>query len=28
MWDDQRHFYPGVINFIKEVDDGKFSASE
>ncbi len=22
MWDDQQHFYPGVISFIKEVDNG------
>jgi len=24
MWDDQKHFFPGVIQFIKEVDEGKF----
>ena len=24
MWDDQEHFYPGVIQFIKDVDEGKF----
>ncbi|RTL47975.1 MAG: alpha/beta fold hydrolase [Sphingobacteriales bacterium] len=24
MWDDQQHFYPGVISFIKEVDNGSF----
>ena len=24
MWDDQKHFYPGVIQFIKDVDDGSF----
>jgi len=24
MWDDQKHFYPGVIQFIKDVDEGKF----
>ena len=24
MWDDQQHFYPGVISFIKDVDEGKF----
>ncbi len=24
MWDDQTHFYPGVIQFIKDVDEGKF----
>jgi proline iminopeptidase len=25
MWDDQKHFYPGVISFIKDVDAGNFS---
>jgi len=24
MWDDQAHFFPGVIQFIKDVDGGKF----
>jgi len=24
MWDDQSHFYPGVIQFIKDVDNGSF----
>ncbi|MCI0751445.1 MAG: proline iminopeptidase-family hydrolase [Flammeovirgaceae bacterium] len=24
MWDDQEHFFPGVIQFIKDVDAGKF----
>ena len=24
MWDDQKDFYPGIINFIKDVDDGSF----
>jgi proline iminopeptidase len=24
MWDDQKHFFPGVIQFIKDVDEGKF----
>lgn len=24
MWDDQEHFFPGVISFIREVDEGKF----
>ena len=24
MWDDQKDFYPGVIGFIKDVDEGKF----
>lgn len=23
MWDDQQHYYPGIIQFIKEVDGGK-----
>ncbi len=23
MWDDQEHFFPGVIQFIKDVDEGK-----
>jgi hypothetical protein len=23
MWDDQQHFFPGVISFIHDVDDGK-----
>lgn len=23
MWDDQRHYYPGIIEFIKDVDGGK-----
>lgn len=23
MWDDQEHFFPGVISFIREVDSGK-----
>jgi proline iminopeptidase len=26
MWDDQQHFYPGVIQFIKDVDNGTFKA--
>lgn len=25
MWDDQQHFYPGVIQFIKDVDAGTFA---
>ncbi|HEX5151242.1 MAG TPA: proline iminopeptidase-family hydrolase [Parafilimonas sp.] len=25
MWDDQKHFYPGIIRFIKDVDSGNFS---
>jgi proline iminopeptidase len=24
MWDDQKHFFPGVINFIKDVDAGRW----
>ncbi len=24
MWDDQEHFFPGVLQFIKDVDAGKF----
>ncbi len=24
MWDDQEHFFPGVIQFIKDVDNGDF----
>ena len=24
MWDDQKHFFPGVISFIHDVDEGKF----
>jgi len=24
MWDDQPHFYPGVIQFIRDVDEGAF----
>ena len=24
MWDDQKHFFPGVIQFIKDVNNGKF----
>jgi proline iminopeptidase len=24
MWDDQQHFFPGVIQFIRDVDEGKF----
>lgn len=24
MWDDQEHYYPGIIQFIKDVDEGKF----
>ena len=25
MWDDQQHFFPGVIQFIKDVDNGNFN---
>lgn len=28
MWDDQKHFYPGVIQFIKDVDAGTFKAEK
>lgn len=24
MWDDQEHFFPGVIQFIRDVDEGRF----
>ncbi|HRI62211.1 MAG TPA: proline iminopeptidase-family hydrolase [Saprospiraceae bacterium] len=24
MWDDQEHYFPGVISFLKDVDTGKF----
>lgn len=24
MWDDQKNYYPGIIQFIKDVDSGKF----
>ena len=24
MWDDQKHFFPGVVQFIRDVDEGKF----
>jgi len=24
MWDDQKHFFPGLISFIHDVDNGKF----
>lgn len=24
MWDDQEHFFPGVLTFIKDVDEGNF----
>jgi proline iminopeptidase len=24
MWDDQQHYYPGTIQFIKDVDEGNF----
>jgi len=27
MWDDQEHYYPGVIGFIKDVDEGVFPGS-
>ena len=25
MWDDQKHFFPGIISFIKDVDDGNLA---
>lgn len=28
MWDDQQHFYPGIIQFIKDVDAGTFKKGE
>ena len=28
MWDDQKHFYPGIIKFIKDVDGGTFKKGE
>lgn len=28
MWDDQKHFYPGIIRFIKDVDAGTFKKGE
>lgn len=28
MWDDQQHFYPGIIKFIKDVDKGTFKKGE
>ncbi|HYF31285.1 MAG TPA: proline iminopeptidase-family hydrolase [Chitinophagaceae bacterium] len=27
FWDDQEHFFPGVIKFIKDVDEGSFKAA-
>ena len=24
FWDDQEHYFPGVINFIRSVDEGNF----
>ncbi len=27
MYDDQKHFFPGLIQFIKEVDDGSFKGN-
>jgi len=24
MWDDQEHYFPGLISFLKQVDEGKF----
>jgi len=28
MWDDQQNFYPGIIKFIKAVDDGTFKGEK
>lgn len=28
MWDDQKHFFPGVIQFIKDVDAGTFKGEK
>ncbi|MBI2730876.1 MAG: proline iminopeptidase-family hydrolase [Sphingobacteriales bacterium] len=28
MWDDQKHFFPGVIQFIKDVDAGSFKGEK
>ncbi len=28
MWDDQKHFYPGIIQFIKDVDAGTFKGEK
>ncbi len=28
MWDDQPHFFPGVIQFIKDVDEGNFKGEK
>ncbi|HRH59751.1 MAG TPA: proline iminopeptidase, partial [Chitinophagaceae bacterium] len=28
MWDDQKDFYPGIIQFIKDVDAGTFPAAK
>lgn len=28
MWDDQKHFFPGLIRFIKDVDSGTFKAEK
>jgi proline iminopeptidase len=28
MWDDQPHFYPGVVQFIKDVDAGNFKKTQ
>jgi proline iminopeptidase len=27
MWDDQPHYFPGLIQFIKDVDAGTFTGS-
>jgi proline iminopeptidase len=28
MWDDQQHFFPGVIKFIKDVDSAQNSSTK
>ena len=28
MWDDQKNFYPGIIQFIRDVDDGTFKGEK
>lgn len=28
MWDDQKHFYPGIIQFINDVNAGNFKSSQ
>jgi proline iminopeptidase len=28
MWDDQKNFYPGIVKFIRDVDDGTFKGEK